>query len=162
MIQENAIHFPENLELGEETSFVLECMLCSNSMVILEEKLYYYARRDGSLTKSKYNEKMFEQLNRLYLEKKKVYERYGFNNYPDDLCGYTMNHTLPILISNELKSGKTIGELVNVFKRMREFEMLCEAFRHCSTGVIRSRIRYLVILLKYRLYFIVAVLCSLC
>ena len=154
------ICFPEHLSLGEETPFVLECLLCSTIIAKTDQQLYYFVQRKGSLTKTKHIEGYFEKLNALYLAKKSVYSRYGFNKYELDLNRYTMEHTIPMIISNELAAGKIHASRRHIFKEMRDTEMISEAFRNVDTSVIHSKLRYLAMLLKYRQYTLLSLLCK--
>ena len=160
MIQKHHIRFPVRLKLGEETPFVLECLLCSEKTAKTEQKLYYYVQRQGSLTKTRHKEGYYEKLNELYLAKKAVYQRYDFTGYETDLNRYTMEHTIPMIISNELRSGKKTREQRRIFKEMRNSEMVSEAFANCDLRMIRSRIRYLAMLLKYRQYTLLSLFCN--
>ena len=148
------------MSLGEETPFVLECLLCAKTLAKTEQQLYYYVQRKGSLTKTIYKEGCFEKLNRLYLAKKEVYTRYAFIEYEHDLNRYTMEHTIPMIISNELSSRKTKIALRQEFKAMRDTEMVSEAFKNVSISVIHSKLRYLAMLLKYRQYTLLSLLCK--
>ena len=142
----SGIRFPSNLSLGEETPFVLECLLNAKTVVNTDENLYCYVQRTGSLTKKKYDDRYVEKLNDLYIAKKKVYEKYSFHGYESDLNQYTMTHTIPLIFSNELHSGKSFGTQRAIFKKMRNSEMIIEAYRNCSPKLIQSRLKYMAIL----------------
>jgi len=159
IIQNHNIRFPEELSLGEETPFVLECMFNSSIIAATDEKLYYYIQRQGSLTKRKYKKGYLEILERLYQAKINVYHRYDYDNYHMDLNKYTMIHTIPMLLSNEFKSGKKFNDQIVFFQKMRESKMICEAYLTFSPFIISSRLRYLALLLKYRQYSLLALIC---
>lgn len=161
MIRKESILFPTNLDLGEDTLFVLQCMLCSNVMVSVNRQLYYYVQRKGSATKKKYRTGYFEKLNSLFQEKIKIYNRYDFKEYSNDLNSYTMSHTIPMILSNELVSGKNVAQQRQAFIKMRKSEMFSEAFKNCSLSSINSRLMYLAGLLKYRQYALLALICTL-
>lgn len=159
MLRDSLIVFPTNLDLGEETPFVLECMLCSRTIVSVNAQLYYYVQRNGSATKQRYRTGYFEKLDNLYQTKIKIYKKYNFKGYYHDLCRYTMCHTIPMILSNELVSGKSYYQQKQAFINMRNSEMISEAFENCSLELINSRLMYLAILLKYRLYTLLALIC---
>ncbi len=161
MIEENSIRIPVDLVLGEETPFVLECLLCAHKMATVDTKLYHYIQRQGSLTKTKHKNGYFEKLNKLYEEKKEVYQRHDFKNYENDLNKYTMLHTIPMILSNELEGGKSLSEQRRVFKTMRNSDMVSSAFKTCSPYSISSKLKYMAVLLKYRQYTILSLLCKL-
>ena len=160
MIKDNDIRFIENLKLGEETPFVLECMLCSQTIAVVPDMLYYYVHRNGSMTNVKHQRGYFNILNDLYKAKRMVYEKHSFKGYEADLNSYTMEHTIPMILSNEIKSGKSIRNQMHEFKNMRNSEMIKEAYKDASPIVIRSKLRYLALLLKYRQYLLLSVLCQ--
>ena len=160
VIEENSIRFPVNLELGEESPFVLECLLCADKLATVDAKMYHYIQRQGSLTKIKHKNSYFEELYKLYKEKVAVYQKYGFEGYEDDLNNYTMVHTIPTILSNELKSGKSLKKQRRVFKTMRNSDMVSSALNTGSPYSISSNLKYMALLLKYRQYTILSLLCK--
>ena len=154
------IRFPDNLSLGEETPFVLECLLNAKTVVNTDEKLYCYVQRSGSLAKKRYDYGYFEKLNELYNTKKKVYEKYDCRGYEPDLNQYTMTHTIPLIFSNEIHSGKFFRTQRAIFKKMRNSEMVCEAYKSCSPELIQSKLKYMAYLLKYKQYSALTLLCK--
>lgn len=78
-----------------------------------------------------------------------------------DTYKYTMEHTLPLLLSNEMAHKASIVEKIKVFKVMRNSEMLKHAFKNCSVNVIKSKLKYMALLLKWKLYLPLAILTSL-
>lgn len=161
MVRENSILFPTDLDLGEDTLFVLQCYLCSNVMASVNKQLYYYVQRNGSATKKKYRTGYFEKMNRLYQAKIDVYNKYDFKEYSNDLDSYTISHTIPMILSNELVSGKKIVQQRLAFVKMRKSKMFSEAFKNCSIASINSKLKYLAGLLKYRQYTLLALICTL-
>lgn len=159
MIREKSILFPTNLDLGEDSPFVLECMLCSSIIVFVNKELYYYVQRKGSLTRKKYRTGYFEKLDKLYQTKIRIYNKYSYKDYNNDLNRYTMSHTIPMILSNEMVSGKRFNQQKQVFINMRNSEMMSEAFGNCSLRLINSKLKYLAILLKYRLYTLLSLIC---
>lgn len=155
LIKKSNIIYPVELRLGEETIFCLECFLCASSMYYIDKPFYYYVQTPDSLTRLKYKENLLKQLEDLYFSKKNVYKKYGFNDYVNDLNSYTMKHTLPMLISNEFNHKISFSERIRVYKKIRNSEMIKDAYKTCSTKLIKSKLKYICILLKYRMYYFV-------
>lgn len=160
IVHKNNILFP-NLNNGEETIFILESMLNSTSMYYIDKPYYYYVQTPNSLTRVKYKENYTERLETLYKLKIEVYKKYNFAGSEADAHKYTMEHTLPLLLSNEMAHKTSIKEKIKAFKAMRNSEMLKQAFKNCSVKVIKSKLRYMALLLKWRLYLPLALLTNL-
>lgn len=157
IIKNNNISYP-TLKLGEETVFVLDCMLSANSMYYLNKPFYYYIQTPNSLTRTKYKENLLKQLEDLYFEKKEIYTKHNYNLFKNDLNEYTMKHTIPMLISNELNLKNKISQKIKIYKKIRNSEMVKNAYSSCSINLINSKLKYLALLLKLRMYFILAIL----
>lgn len=160
IVHKNNILFP-NLNNGEETIFILESLLNSKSMYYRDKPYYNYVQTPDSLTRVKYKENYIERLETLYRLKLETYKRYKFSGYEADTYKYTMEHTLPLLLSNEMAHKASIVEKIKVFKVMRNSEMLKHAFKNCSVNVIKSKLKYMALLLKWKLYLPLAILTSL-
>lgn len=156
LIQNQKINYPTELSLGEETIFCLESFLSASSIYYIDKPFYYYVQTPNSLTRAKYKENLLKQLEDLYFFKKNVYKRYGFNDYVNDLNSYTMKHTLPMLISNELNHKEKFFQKIKEYRRIRNSTMIKNAYKNCSVNLIESKLKYLTILLKFRLYFVIA------
>lgn len=160
IVHKNNILFP-NLNNGEETIFILESMLNSKSMFYIDKPYCYYVQTPDSLTRVKYKEDYLERLERLYLLKVETYKKYDLSGYEADTYKYTMAHTLPMLISNEMSHKSSVSEKIKAFKEMRNSIMIKDAFNSCSVKVIKSKLRYMALLLKWRMYLPLAILTSL-
>ena len=134
-IKANKIMYPP-LKLGEETVFVLDCLLSSNSMYYIDKPLYYYEQTPGSLTRIKYKQNLLSQISGLYFAKKEIYEKHNYNLYHSDLNQYTMKHTIPMLISNELNCKKGFLQKIKTYKQMRNCEMIIKAYKSFSINLI--------------------------
>lgn len=160
IVHKNNILFP-NLNNGEETIFILESMLNSKSMYYIDKPYYNYVQTPDSLTRVKYKENYTERLETLYKLKMETYKRHKFSGYEADAYKYTMEHTLPLLLTNEMAHKASVVEKIKVFKVMRNSEMLKHAFKNCSVNVIKSKLKYMALLLKWKLYLPLAILTSL-
>ena len=160
IVHNNNILFP-NLNNGEETIFILESMLNSKSMYYIDKPHYNYVQTPNSLTRVKYKENYLERLEKLYLLKVETYKKYDSSGYEADTYKYTMTHTLPMLISNEMSHKANILEKMKAFREMRNSIMIKDAFNGCPVKAIKSKLRYMALLLKWRMYLLLAVLTSL-
>lgn len=160
IVHKNNILFP-NLNNGEETIFILESMLNSKSMYYIDKTYYNYVQTPDSLTRVKYKENYTERLETLYKLKMETYKKYKFSGYEADTYKYTMEHTLPLLLSNEMGHKASFTEKMKVLKEMRNSEMIKQAFKNCSVNVIKSKLKYMALLLKWKLYLPLAILTSL-
>ena len=157
IIKKNKIFYPE-LKLGEETVFLLQCFLSSSTMYYIGKPFYYYIQTPNSLTRIKYKENLLHQLEDLYLAKKDVYKKYNFDMYHDDLNTYTMQHSIPMIISNELTHKLNLFKKIKTYRTIRNSEMIKAAYKNCSVNLINSKLKYMALLLKFKLYFLLAII----
>lgn len=155
IIQSQKIIYPL-LKLGEETVFLLDCFLSANSMYYIDKPFYYYEQTPNSLTRIKHKKNLLSQLEGLYFAKKEIYLKHNYTLYNNDLNAYTMKHTIPMLISNELNSKMSFLQKIKVYKHIRNSEMIVIAYKNCSVNLINSKLKYFALLLKLRLYCILA------
>ena len=69
-----------------------------------------------------------------------------------------MEHTIPMLISNELTHKEKLFRKIKTYKKIRNSEMVKRAFSTVSIKIIESKLKYLALLLKWRMYIILALL----
>lgn len=157
IIKNNSIVFPK-MKLGEETIFILEFLLSASSMYYIDKPFYFYEQTPDSLTRTKYKENLLPQLEKLYFAKKEIYHKHNFNSYSADLDSYTMKHTIPMLLSNEMAHKCKLSEKIKIYKKMRHSKMIKSAFANSSVKLINSKLKYMALLLKFRMYIILALL----
>lgn len=157
VIKDNGIVYPQ-LNLGEETVFILDFLLSSKSMYYVDRPFYYYEQSPDSLTRTKYKERLLSQLEELYNNKISIYDKHKYSSYREDLTQYTMKHTIPMLISNELNSQDSFYKRVLSYRAIRNSDMVNYAYKNSSVKLIRSKLKYIAFLLKLRAYFILAIL----
>lgn len=156
MLKKNNIVFYD--VIGEDSPFNLECLLCSNKIFYIDQPYYYYVQTLNSITRLKYKENLLKRLEDLYYIKNEVYYKYNINFCYQDLNRYNMEHTIPMLISNELNHKIDYIEKIKVYKQIRNSEMIKEAYKNCSVNLIKSKLKYMALLLKFRMYFILAIM----
>jgi len=71
---------------------------------------------------------------------------------------YNMVHSIPYLLSNEIGYKRTFRERINVYRKIRNCEMVRDAINCVSVREINSKLKYLAILLKLRLYALLALI----
>jgi len=150
VLQKNNIRFHTELQYGEDTPFNLEAMLNSTGLVFVDEPLYFYEQTDNSAMRSKHKHNYLEKLENLYNIKIELLQKYEIQNWQDDMNEYTMIHTLPLLFGNELHYKRKFSEKVEMYRKFRNSRMIAEAMKYSNPWLIKSNLKYLAILLKYR------------
>ena len=153
---ENDILFNKDVSIGEDTTFNLNCVLCSNKIYYINIPFYYYVQRESSIMGKGYHNNLCVKLENQYKEKLRLYKKYDIKDFEEDLYSNNMVHTLVMLLSNELGHKCGIWEKIRNYKVMRNTSLVKDTFNKISPFAIKSSIKFLVFLLKYRLYFILA------
>ena len=157
LLLSNRIRFIEK-NIIEDTPFNLEAALCAESIWFINKGLYYYVQTPNSLMRLKYKRNFCERLNNCYLARKQISEKYHLEGYKKALNTYNMKHSVVLLLANEMNHHCSFKEKRAEYRNIRECELVSDTFKNTSTSLIRSRIRFMALLLKYRLYFIMALL----
>ena len=71
-----------------------------------------------------------------------------------------MKHTLVMIVANEKGNPSSLKEKIKILKEIRHTELAEETFAQSNIRLINSRIRWAVMLLKYRIYVILAIVLS--
>jgi len=154
LIVDNEISFL-NGNIGEDTLFNLETILCSNKSRFINEYYYNYVQTPNSIIRGGYKDKFYEHLNNAYIDRKRISEKHNLKDYQSSLCDYSMSHSIIMLLSNEIKNTSNTKERIDTLRSIRNTEIVDEAFKYSSVFVIRNRIKWVVLLLKYRCYSLV-------
>ncbi len=158
LLAENRIAFREGM-LGEDTVFDLEALLCSNTVCFINKSFYNYVQTPNSQIRVRFKKDLIKKLNNNYLAKKELFEKHGLDDKLTVLCDYTMAHSIPMILSNELANNNDLREKSQNYKTMRETEMICDAFNTASIRTIRStRYRVYAYLLKAKCFWLLSVL----
>lgn len=142
------LFFPEG-EINEDTFVVITLILKSRQMIFYDKKLYYYRKRNGSITRSGYSEK-FRVVNRHITQIETVIDKC----YPD-LQAYMKLFfgvhyyylLLSILTLPDRKKYKNDYE-----HYLKQFRKTLGSFLHWGTGKQKDKI--IAILLVFRLDFL--------
>jgi hypothetical protein len=133
-------------------------MLYAESMYYIDAPFYYYEQTPDSQIRTPHKKDMLGKLEHLYDAKLIVYEKHGIDYAKMFIADYTMTHSLIMLFSNELHYKRKLREKIDVYRRMRNSKMICDMFEVIPIPKITSRVDFLTLLLKFRCYFLLAVL----
>ena len=149
----NNIKFIEK-PIFEDSPFNLEAFLCAEKVVYLDEPLYYYVQRKDSIVHAPYVENLTEKLQAQYEAKIEIYKKYNVTDFEKNLYENNMSHILVMMLSNELLYKSSLKEKIKKFKQMRETSLCEETFKNASISLIKTKVKYLMFLLKYKQYFL--------
>lgn len=157
VIEGNNIRFKTEVQYGEDTPFNMEAMLNSTGVAFIDETLYFYEQTENSAMRSRHKHNFPEKLEKLYENKLHILNQYQIDGF-QDMCIYTMTHTLPLLFENELHYRRKLSDKVEIYRKMRNSRMVDDSMKSCSPRLIQSRLKYLALLLKYRCYILLALI----
>lgn len=147
IIADNDIRFPTSLFSGEDTMFVMECLLCCNSFASISDTLYNYYIHDGSAVR-RYNPKIInntytyiDELDRLMqkydlLEQTQLNRQFNKAKQANYLAEQIFNRNNPApmkekiaLMNNALNDKRLIG----CFDRLEpnELSLKIRVFYYC-------------------------------
>ena len=113
--------------------------------------------RQGPVLPGGYKQDLYERLNNLFLTRIKISHDNDLKGFEGNLALYNMKHTIVMLISNELKNPNGYMAKVKTYRTIRKTELAIDAYKNVSPMVIPSKIKYMALLLKYRLYYLLAI-----
>lgn len=145
----------------EDSLFNLEYLLNCSNFIYLSSALYYYFLSEDSITRINYKESYLNTLENTYNYKTKIFKKYNFIGYKIDSHRYTLSHTLPLLISNQLSSSESLWQIYNEFCKIINSNMIKEACSSEVKVIYTGNIRYLIYLLKHKHAFILAIISKL-
>lgn len=160
ILQNANITFVEE-DVIEDSLFNLEYLLNCNNFIYLSSALYYYFLREDSITTIKYKKNYLSTLENTYNYKIKIYKKYNFIRYKIDSYNYTLSHTLPLLISNQLSSSESVWQIYNEYSKIINSNMVKDAFSSEVKVNYAGNIRYLIYLLKHKQALILAIISKL-
>lgn len=122
----NILH-NEDLKIGVDSTFNLECYVLANKLYSITDVFYHYVYNSESLTQTKYKTDLMLKLQNQFDVKLGLYEKYNLtdNDYKTDFARYYVQHSLLFILSNELnyKDG---------FQTKRIKEIRCsKVFKYC-------------------------------
>ena len=157
LLELNAIEYFDGM-LGEDTIFNIDAMLSANAIYYINEPFYSYVQTKNSLIRKPYKDNLLNRLEKNFNKKEEVLKKHNIVDYQKSICTYAMSHSLVMLISNVLNGKKKIRWRMKEYRRIRQSKFVCMTFDTVSVFIIPSRIKWLALLLKWRLYFLSALL----
>lgn len=159
MLYNNNIWFIEK-PITEDTLFNLAALLSAKAIWFINKRFYYYVQTSSSIIRGGYKKQLCLRMNNGYIARKKISKTKSLQNYQNSLYAYSMTHSLVMLISNEKSNPAPLIKRIKILREIRNTELVRETFDNAKVNLIQSRIRWAVILLKYRLYVLLAILLS--
>lgn len=152
LLLDHGIRWIDGKIIGEDTVFNLEAFLCAKNAWYVNKAFYTYVQTPDSQIRTKYKPGLWERMNHCYLAKKELYEKHQLQGYEKELNSYNLRHSIVMLLSNEMNHRCSWREKRQAYREMRECEMVTETLQGVDIKELRSRIRFMVTLLKWRSY----------
>lgn len=159
LLLDSKIKFNENLPLGEDSPFNMYAFLSADSLYYLDVSMYNYVQTKGSATQIKYKKDLIVKLEELWREKRRICKEYGIDGYEKTLAQYTINHTLPMLLQNELAADYGLNRIKEELQKIRNSEMVDLTYKQKGLRKNKSmKMSILIFLLKYKMYMVLSLL----
>lgn len=158
LLLDHEIRFIEGKIIGEDSPFNLEAFLSAKTTWYVNKAFYTYVQTPDSIIRRKYKPHLWEKMNRCYLAKKDIYEKHQVQGYERELNLYNLRHSVVMLLSNEIGHSCSRKEKRQAYREMRECELVEETLRRVKVRELHSGIRFMVVLLKYRMYWALALI----
>lgn len=142
IIKKNDICFNENMNYGEDINFVLDYLMYTNTLKIIDKCLYNNRIVEGTLSR-KYVKNMDKQLYNVYLKGKKLY-----NNKLNSNLNYLYMRNLKLILLNETDFG------YKQYKEKAKEVLDTDCFKEQKKIKKRLKDKLLYILLELRMFFI--------
>ncbi|QNG58484.1 glycosyltransferase [Bacillus sp. PAMC26568] len=130
-IKENNISFNEQIFVGEDVLFNLECLLQSKKVYALKEVLYFYNTDNSqSLMRTPFNPKLESSLVLQYELRKTISQKFGlldYKHYRKDMAYYYVNNIYGLLIKNLINSTNGYDEYS--FMKIVNYEMFSDCLK---------------------------------
>lgn len=110
LIQKNSIRFDEEIAIGEDTLFCMECIIKSKHLASTDLAGYHYRIHRASTMRQDYIEDLFPSLYKQFQEKLKLAHENLTDNldiFNGDLASHGLDVLFPLLIKNIYKGPKS-------------------------------------------------------
>ena len=107
----------ENLKIGEDSTFNLECYLNSTKIYSIDKYYYFYKYNSDSLTQSNYKPKLIQNIENQFNARMNLYKKYKLidNESRIDISRYYLQHSLFLIFNNEInKKNINIKRLIEI------------------------------------------------
>lgn len=132
----------ESICFGEDILFNIDTFLSANSIAFVADRMYFYEQRNDSVINTKYKSNFAMELNKAYLERMNLYKKYNLQNYENALYQYSLNHSLNMILGNELSSGKSFIQFLKTCKGISELEIVYDALKYGNIAEVFTKTKY--------------------
>lgn len=130
IIDEHRIVFNEQVRVGEDFIFILEFLIKSNAIYVIDKAQYQYTTNNStSIMRTPYKKYLEESLCRQYKIKKELSIMSGLfdvKQYRKDMANYYITGILSMIIRNIFNSEEDIKDGIN---RVLNYEMFKESYK---------------------------------
>jgi len=155
-LSENNITFNENILLGEDSLFNLDCFYNSKTIYSIKEPLYYYIYNESSLTQIKYKTDLLQKIETQFNARIKFHNEHQEINkqeYFEDISKNYIEHSLFMLLNN-VKNSTSKNKKEEIVKiRKSNIYSYCFKFYKPSEK-ITLKMRLLINFFKCKLYWL--------
>ena len=152
---EKAIQSGKGLFFAEDKLILFHVLLLINSMTVVADRIYYYVRREGSVTKS-YNRKIWENFDVFF----KILSKLDKNSLLKEQVKYYKLGILFYLLDKEINKENTIWDKKNflqskrdniLFKELRENDFNDVGLKSLmKVLLLKSNITLYILLMKFK------------
>ncbi|MCR5149704.1 MAG: glycosyltransferase [Clostridiales bacterium] len=142
LIEKNGISFNEDLSIGEDTLFAMNCFLSADKVVGCEKRFYRYRINNDSAMRRKYKPDFASNLILQYNEKMKLCESYFpelKDVYIKDAAEYTLKNLWCGLFSNIYNNDLKLKQRIHRLKEISGSVMFRDAFLNYDIDILKSR-----------------------
>lgn len=143
----------ENLKVGTDSTFNLQCYLNAERIYSIEDVFYHYIYNPESLTQRKYKPELTTNIHNQFNAKLNLYKKYKLEDadYMQDFSKYYIEHSLFFILNNEKNHSEGFNN-----KRLNEIRNL-DIFKHCfkyyePSNECSIRMKLIIWCFKNRLY----------
>ena len=140
LIRDNTIRFDEEIAIGEDTLFCMHCYLTAARAVSSENTDYHYRLNPAGAMKAKYKPLLQRSLEKQYLTKKALCERYApeqLEAWRADCARYNLTALLPLLLGNVYRNR--IRSCYGMLKNIARSGMIAEPLGGFDISALRSK-----------------------
>ena len=159
LLNDHNILFIEK-DIVEDTPFNLDAILYAESIWYINKPYYHYVQTPASLMRRNYKENFVNRLNNSYLARIQVSKKHKLTGYEEGLYHYSMTHSLLLLVVNEMYHECSYCERIKALRIIRNSRIVSDAYENVRTDTFKPKMRFIMNLLKYRMYACVALILS--
>jgi glycosyltransferase EpsJ len=162
LIKKNKIRFDEDMSVGEDTLFCMECMLKAKRVAASDLIGYHYRIHPGSTMRQEHIDTLFPSLQKQFrakLQLAQIHLADYLDEYNDDLARHGLEVLLPLIIKNIYKGPEE--ERTEELKTVLESDFLSFCFDHydLENSPVKSTDLILLRLVKKKRFQLTDLLC---